>query len=298
MTRIGSTAGSAVPRSSRSRPCSTSSRHPATGRADRTSATSAHGGVAAAGSSRRRILPVRHARGLERAALRAHAHRQRAAARRRDRSRARGADADRLRSIAQGVSRFLIGRLQLPSGGFASAQDSESVIDGERSEGGYYRQDAGSVPRSSRRRSTRRCSPAGTGSRSVRSHRPHSSSTTTPVARGGAARGRPPPRAPRRWRPPRARLARRAPSPRPPRRWRTPACSRVACSSSLRRAARCRTRSRRAGWSMLRCAPHRAAGHPGRRVHRSLLRAAPTPCSRLAGSRCPPTRPRVRHRRR
>ncbi|KRC58762.1 hypothetical protein ASE14_19820 [Agromyces sp. Root81] len=46
-------------------------------------------------------------------------------------------------SIADGIARFLINRLQLPSGGFASAQDSESVIDGERSEGGYYRQDAG-----------------------------------------------------------------------------------------------------------------------------------------------------------
>ncbi|KQZ07770.1 hypothetical protein ASD23_18470 [Agromyces sp. Root1464] len=45
-------------------------------------------------------------------------------------------------SIADGVARFLIDRLQLASGGFASAQDSESVIDGERSEGGYYRQDA------------------------------------------------------------------------------------------------------------------------------------------------------------
>ena len=45
-------------------------------------------------------------------------------------------------SIADGVARFLIDRLQLPNGGFASAQDSESVIDGERSEGGYYRQDA------------------------------------------------------------------------------------------------------------------------------------------------------------
>ncbi|MFB9310770.1 hypothetical protein BJY17_003411 [Agromyces hippuratus] len=45
-------------------------------------------------------------------------------------------------SIADGVARFLIDRLQLPGGGFASAQDSESVIDDERSEGGYYRQDA------------------------------------------------------------------------------------------------------------------------------------------------------------
>jgi uncharacterized protein YyaL (SSP411 family) len=32
--------------------------------------------------------------------------------------------------------------MQLPAGGFASAQDSESIIDGERSEGGYYRADA------------------------------------------------------------------------------------------------------------------------------------------------------------
>ncbi|MFB6612032.1 thioredoxin domain-containing protein [Agromyces sp. NPDC056379] len=45
-------------------------------------------------------------------------------------------------SIADGIARFLIDRLQLPSGGFASAQDSESMIDGERSEGGYYRQDS------------------------------------------------------------------------------------------------------------------------------------------------------------
>ena len=32
--------------------------------------------------------------------------------------------------------------MQLPNGGFASAQDSESVIDGARNEGGYYRLDA------------------------------------------------------------------------------------------------------------------------------------------------------------
>ena len=51
-------------------------------------------------------------------------------------------DADRLHSIAQGVCDFLTGRMQLPAGGFASAQDSESVIDGERSEGGYYHRDA------------------------------------------------------------------------------------------------------------------------------------------------------------
>ena len=46
------------------------------------------------------------------------------------------------REIAQGVVGFLTGNMQLPDGGFASAQDSESTIDGERSEGGYYRRDA------------------------------------------------------------------------------------------------------------------------------------------------------------
>jgi uncharacterized protein YyaL (SSP411 family) len=45
-------------------------------------------------------------------------------------------------AAASGVADFLTGVLQLPSGGYASAQDSESVIDGERSEGGYYARDA------------------------------------------------------------------------------------------------------------------------------------------------------------
>ncbi|MGW9631384.1 thioredoxin domain-containing protein [Agromyces sp. NPDC055520] len=45
-------------------------------------------------------------------------------------------------SVADGAARFLIETMQLPNGGFASAQDSESVIGGRRSEGGYYRQDA------------------------------------------------------------------------------------------------------------------------------------------------------------
>jgi uncharacterized protein YyaL (SSP411 family) len=43
---------------------------------------------------------------------------------------------------AAGIAGFLTGILQLPSGGYASAQDSESVIDGTRSEGGYYARDA------------------------------------------------------------------------------------------------------------------------------------------------------------
>lgn len=45
-------------------------------------------------------------------------------------------------TAASGIADFLLGTLQLPSGGFASAQDSESVIDGTRSEGGYYARDA------------------------------------------------------------------------------------------------------------------------------------------------------------
>ncbi|MET0933295.1 MAG: DUF255 domain-containing protein [Mycetocola sp.] len=45
-------------------------------------------------------------------------------------------------SAASGIADFLTGVLQLASGGYASAQDSESVIDGARSEGGYYARDA------------------------------------------------------------------------------------------------------------------------------------------------------------
>lgn len=41
--------------------------------------------------------------------------------------------------VAEGIARFLLDALLLDGGGFAAAQDSESVIDGARSEGGYYR---------------------------------------------------------------------------------------------------------------------------------------------------------------
>ncbi|WP_254359571.1 DUF255 domain-containing protein [Microbacterium hominis] len=44
--------------------------------------------------------------------------------------------------VARGVAGFLIDVLQQPSGGFGAAQDSESWIDGTRSEGGYYVRDA------------------------------------------------------------------------------------------------------------------------------------------------------------
>jgi uncharacterized protein YyaL (SSP411 family) len=44
--------------------------------------------------------------------------------------------------IAEGIASFLLGVLRLPSGGFASAQDSESTVDGVRVEGGYYALDA------------------------------------------------------------------------------------------------------------------------------------------------------------
>jgi uncharacterized protein YyaL (SSP411 family) len=51
---------------------------------------------------------------------------------RHDRSRAWAADA------AAGVARFLTETMRIPGSGFASAQDSESTVRGERSEGGYY----------------------------------------------------------------------------------------------------------------------------------------------------------------
>jgi uncharacterized protein YyaL (SSP411 family) len=40
--------------------------------------------------------------------------------------------------VARGIAGFLLTVLRLPSGGFASAQDSESVVDGVRVEGAYY----------------------------------------------------------------------------------------------------------------------------------------------------------------
>lgn len=43
---------------------------------------------------------------------------------------------------ARGIAGFLREIMQQPSGGFAAAQDSESWIDGARSEGGYYARDA------------------------------------------------------------------------------------------------------------------------------------------------------------
>ena len=47
------------------------------------------------------------------------------------------------RDVAEGIAGFLLDTLRLPSGTFASAQDSESELHGERSEGGWYRLDAG-----------------------------------------------------------------------------------------------------------------------------------------------------------
>ncbi|WP_368496832.1 thioredoxin domain-containing protein [Herbiconiux sp. A18JL235] len=46
------------------------------------------------------------------------------------------------RDTAAGVASFLVSVMQLPGGGFASAQDSESTVDGRRVEGGYYLLDA------------------------------------------------------------------------------------------------------------------------------------------------------------
>lgn len=49
--------------------------------------------------------------------------------------------------VAEGIAAFLIGTLQRADGGFASAQDSESVVDGQRVEGFYYTLDAPSRAR-------------------------------------------------------------------------------------------------------------------------------------------------------
>ncbi len=46
------------------------------------------------------------------------------------------------REVADGIAGFLLDVLRLPDGAFASAQDSESVVDGRRTEGGYYALDA------------------------------------------------------------------------------------------------------------------------------------------------------------
>jgi uncharacterized protein YyaL (SSP411 family) len=45
------------------------------------------------------------------------------------------------RAFVEGLATFLLDVLRLPSGAFASAQDSESLVDGESSEGGYYELD-------------------------------------------------------------------------------------------------------------------------------------------------------------
>jgi len=49
--------------------------------------------------------------------------------------------------VADGIASFLIHTMQLASGGFASAQDSESTVNGERVEGFYYSLDAASRDR-------------------------------------------------------------------------------------------------------------------------------------------------------
>ena len=47
-----------------------------------------------------------------------------------------------MHDVAEGIASFLTGVMQQPGGGFASAQDSESTVDGQRVEGGYYALDA------------------------------------------------------------------------------------------------------------------------------------------------------------
>ena len=51
------------------------------------------------------------------------------------------------RNVAEGIADFLLTTLQLDSGGFAAAQDSESTVDGRRVEGFYYTLDAASRSR-------------------------------------------------------------------------------------------------------------------------------------------------------
>ena len=50
--------------------------------------------------------------------------------------------ADALAPVIEGIAGFLVATMRLPAGGFASAQDSESTVDGKRVEGGYYKLDA------------------------------------------------------------------------------------------------------------------------------------------------------------
>ena len=42
------------------------------------------------------------------------------------------------REAALGIGDFLVTTMRLPGGAFAAAQDSESTVAGERTEGGYY----------------------------------------------------------------------------------------------------------------------------------------------------------------
>jgi uncharacterized protein YyaL (SSP411 family) len=49
---------------------------------------------------------------------------------------------ERAVEVCEGIARFLVNVLLLPNGAFASAQDSESTVDGVRVEGGYYVLDA------------------------------------------------------------------------------------------------------------------------------------------------------------
>ncbi|WP_022889653.1 thioredoxin domain-containing protein [Agromyces italicus] len=56
---------------------------------------------------------------------------------------ARGASGgDEVLAVGRGIADYLVETLQLPGGGFAAAQDSESMVDGVRTEGGYATADA------------------------------------------------------------------------------------------------------------------------------------------------------------
>ena len=128
---------------------------------------------------RRRLLPLRHAPRLDRAALRADADRQRAAARGRDRCRRR-ADRTRHRPLPHRRAAAAVRRVRRRAG--------LGVVDRRRAQRGRLLREGcrEPAPTSTLRPSTARSSPGGTASRSARSRAPAHVSTSR---RGSRRRG-------------------------------------------------------------------------------------------------------------
>ena len=138
--------------------------------------------------------------------------------------------ADALAPVIEGIAGYLLTTLRLPAGGFASAQDSESTVDGERVEGGYYKLDAtaraAQTPPGPRREGAHRLERV--GDRRARPRRLRARPGR--LDRCGQERGRPPDRPPpARGGQARARLDRRARCRRPPPPSRITDCWRPAC---------------------------------------------------------------------